>query len=109
MGRLTREERAAKNEAVFREVNERIKEITVAQRSEWSAVLCECSDASCTATIEISLSEYEATRAHGDRFALVAGHEDPAVEHIVERTDRFLVVEKTAAGGEVARELDPRS
>jgi hypothetical protein len=106
---MKREERAAKNEAVFREVNERIQEITRDQRSEWSAMLCECSDPSCTMTIDVSLDEYEATRAYGARFALVAGHEDPAVELVVERTDRFLVVEKTDAGGDIARDLDPRS
>ncbi|MBW3593133.1 MAG: hypothetical protein KY396_05525 [Actinobacteria bacterium] len=106
---MTREERAARNEAVFREVNERIKELTRAQRSERSEVLCECSDSSCVATIDVSMDEYEATRAHGARFAVVAGHEDAAVERIVERTDRFFVVEKADAAGEVARDLDPRT
>ena len=106
---MTREERAAKNESLFRVVNERIEEITQAQRSEWSEMLCECADPDCLATIEVSVDEYEATRAHGARFALVAGHEDTSLERIVEQNERFLVVEKTDAGGDLARGLDPRS
>lgn len=104
-----REERAAKNEAVFREVNERIKELSLAQLSERSDVLCECSDATCTATMEVTVGEYEAIRADGARFALIPGHEDPAMEKVVEGTERFLVVEKTDAAAAEARRLDPRS
>ena len=105
----TREERAAKNEAVFREVNERIKDLALAQLSDRSDVLCECGDASCTATIEVTIGEYEAIRADGARFAVVPGHEDSAIETVVERTDRFHVVHKTDAAGAEARRLDPRS
>jgi heterodisulfide reductase subunit C len=101
--------RAAKNEALFREVNENIKDLTEAQAAEWTAVLCECSDARCTRTIEITLTEYERVRSRGDRFATVAGHEDTSIERVVDRTDRYLVVEKTGPGAEVARDLDPRS
>ena len=104
-----REERAAKNEAVFREINERIKDVTVAQEATWAEALCECSDPSCRATINIQLDEYEEVRRDGARFALIAGHEDPAVERVVRRTDRFLVVEKTGAGADIARDADPRS
>ena len=106
---MTREERAAANEAVFREVNERIKDIALAQESRRFSALCECSDPSCTATVEIDLDEYEAVRRHGARFALVAGHDDPTIERIVDRADRFAVVEKAGAGADIVRERDPRS
>ena len=106
---MTREQRAAANEAVFREVNERIKDITLTQESERAAALCECSDAACTATIDIRLDEYEAVRRHGARFALVADHDDPTIERIVARTDRFVVVEKIGEGAAIAHERDPRS
>ncbi len=106
---MTKEERAAKNETVFREVNERIEEVALSQLSEWLVVLCECSDPTCVTTIDITVDEYEATRADGARFALAPGHEDAAVERVVERMERFVVVEKTHAGGDLARSLDPRS
>ena len=100
--------RAAKNEATFREVNERIAATTVEQQEEWTDVLCECHDPSCARTIPLTLSEYEAVRARGERFALVWGHEDAAVEHVIERNERFLVVEKFGTGRDVARDFDPR-
>lgn len=105
---MTHVERAAANEAVFREVNERITDITLAQEGRRAAVLCECSDPSCTATIDIHLDEYEAVRRGATRFALVEGHDDPTIERVVERTDRFIVVEKTGEGADVVRERDPR-
>ena len=104
-----RVERAAKNEALFREVNERAREIVEGFEHDVLRAVCECSLADCTETIEISLKEYEAVRRYGERFALVAGHDDPAIEHVVERTDRYIVIEKMGDGAELARELDPRS
>ena len=109
MSEMTREERLAKNEALFREVNERVKELAVSELSDRSDVLCECSDANCLATIELTVGEYEAVRAHGTRFALTPGHEDASVETVVERTERFLVVEKRDEAADVAQDLDPRS
>ncbi len=103
-----RAQRAAKNEALFREVNENIKDLTEAQAAESAAVLCECSDAACTETIDITLAEYETVRRRGERFALIAGHEDPAIERVIDRNERFLLVEKIGPGAEVARDLDPR-
>ena len=104
-----RAERAARNEAIFREANERISEVTEAQRESFAQFFCECSDTACTERIDVSLAEYEAVRARGARFALIVGHEDPRVERVVERTDRYVVVEKFGRGAEVAEELDPRS
>jgi hypothetical protein len=107
---MTREVRAAKNEALFREVNERIKDLALDQLSDWSDVLCECSDPHCAATMQVTIGEYEAVRANGTRFALVAGHEDRSIERVVDRNERFIVVEKTepSAAAE-ARRNDPRA
>ena len=107
---MTRELRAAKNEALFRDVNERIKDLALAQLGDWSDVLCECSDPDCAATIQVTIGEYEAVRANGTSFALVAGHEDPSIERVVDRNERFIVVEKTepSAAAE-ARRNDPRA
>ena len=106
---MTRAERAAKNEALFREVKERVKDVAAAHETEWTAMLCECSDPVCMEKIDVTLDEYEAVRARGDRFVLRAGHQDPSIERVVDANDRFLVVEKLGEGADVARDLDPRS
>lgn len=98
--------RAAKNESVFREVNERIVEVTDTFEAEGLEILCECSDSRCTTTFKITITEYGAVRSGGTRFALMQGHEDPAMERVVEQNERFVIVEKIGEAGEVAGELD---
>lgn len=70
--------------------------------------LCECSSNRCIRTVSISMGEYDAVRAHGKRFVVTPGHERADGERVVERNERFVVVEKTGEGGAVAAELDPR-
>lgn len=106
---MTPAERAARNEALFRETNERIAEVTDSLASETMNALCECSAPSCVATFELTKERYEAIRAHGDRFALVPGHDEPAVERVVEEHAGYVVVEKLGEGAAVARGLDPRA
>jgi hypothetical protein len=104
----SRAERAANNEALFREVNERVADVAEGFESVEFEVFCECSHAGCTAMLSITMTEYEAVRARGVRFAMIAGHDDPTIEQVVEQNDRFIVVEKIGEGAEVARDLDPR-
>jgi hypothetical protein len=101
-----RTERAGKNEAVFREVNERISDVTRQSPAEY---LCECATASCTETIQMTVAEYESVRSVPTRFAVLPGHEVPDLEEVVAQHDAFLVVRKKAGAAEVAAELDPRS
>jgi len=104
----TREERIGKNEALFREVNERIREITT--YDEDAEFLCECGDATCTEAIHMTLGEYEGLRADPTHFAVIAGHELPDVEQVILQNDRFAVVEKGIGDAtKVALETDPRS
>lgn len=99
--------RAARNEALFREVNERIK--GVGEDAETLLLLCECGDLECREVVGMTPAEYEAVRAGGDRFFLVPGHEDLALDRVIDQTAGFLVVEKLDEAGDVARDLDPRS
>ena len=110
MGTESRAERAARNEAVFRQTNENIKDVSERWRyaDERGGFLCECSRVECDVMIELTLREYEAVRARGDRFFLVGGHDDPAVERVVEDHGRYVVVEKFGEGARIAEELDPR-
>jgi hypothetical protein len=103
-------ERLAKNESFFRQVNERIKDVANGVSDEDSfEFLCECSDPSCTARISLKLADYEWVRANPARFVLAPGHNAPQVEHVVEREDEHVVVEKHGVAGQVAAKLDPRA
>lgn len=104
----SREERVGKNEALFREVNERIREITAASNGD-AEFLCECGDPMCAQPILISIEEYEAVRAVSTRFLVVPGHEIPDLEDVVQENERFAVVEKRPGlPTELAAETDPR-
>ena len=103
-----REERLGKNEAVFREVNERIREVTIIPAE--TQFLCECADASCTAPVSMTLSAYEGVRANPRHFLVVPGHEVLEVEDVVEEHAAFTVVRKKAGDpAEIAIATDPRS
>ncbi len=84
------------NEALFREVNERIEQL---QGDFGGAntfdIVCECGVAECTERFSITSDEYQALRQDVHRFAVVPGHERPELESTVERRAGYLVVEKT--------------
>jgi hypothetical protein len=103
------EKRLALNEALFREINERLEaRIPVAVAGdERLAVLCECADADCTERIPITPGEYEAVRSDPRQFVVVPGHECVNVENVVSSNDRFEIVRKTGVAGEFAELLDP--
>lgn len=101
------EERAGRNEALFREVNENIAKLEerLPGVSETMPVICECARADCTTQLEISLSEYAHVRQHPDRFIVARSHEEQSVEHIVEEQPEYVIVEKegiAAAAAEAA-------
>jgi hypothetical protein len=104
--------RAARNQSLFREINERVKQLNegfsmVLPVGEW---ICECADDACVERIELSAAEYEAVRGDGTHF-LVAPRDEHVyldVEIVTERSDRYWIVEKFGTAGEVADSLDPR-
>jgi hypothetical protein len=99
-----------RNEALFREVNERIEDIssTVAPDEQLMDFLCECDDRACAERVNATRAEYEAVRAVATHFIVLPGHEDPEVEHVALRTERFLVVEKEGKPAQDAKDSDPR-
>jgi hypothetical protein len=106
-----RARRIGHNEALFREVNERIEKVSQALQatSERLEILCECGDQSCTERLDVPLAEYERVRSDPTLFFVRTGHELPEVEDIVEQTPEYDVVRKPEGGpAELARELDPR-
>ena len=103
-----RAERIGKNEALFREVNERIRELTVQQGD--AEFLCECGDDACTRPITMTLDEYEEVRSRPDHFAIVPGHEIDDVERVISQNERYAVVEKfPGVPTDLAVETDPRA
>jgi hypothetical protein len=109
-----RGERLGANEALFREVNERVADVAegfIEIETTISPVdfNCECGSRECTQQIALTLAEYEAIRAVPTRFAVLPGHEVPEIERIAERHPTYLIVEKQDPdAAEVARETDPR-
>ncbi len=103
------DERLAKNEILFRAVNERLDDIgdAVPWREE-TEYLCECSDTSCIETISLKKEEYEQARSRPTVFFVVPGHERPALEKIIEEREHYLLVEKVVAVNAVI-EADPRA
>ncbi len=99
-------ERLARNQALFREVNERIEQ-TVGNNSKVEFV-CECSDTECIETVELRISDYEEVRANPIRFVIKPGHEIDAIERVVSENGGFAVVEKHKAEGDLI-EMDPRA
>jgi hypothetical protein len=106
------QERLARNEAFFREVNERILEagngfVTAQEETEWEFI-CECPDPTCTERVVTTVEGYEAVRASPKRFLVAPGHQAPEIEHVVAVDEDMAVVEKKGAAGEIAENLDPR-
>jgi hypothetical protein len=93
-------ERQARNEALMRTVNEQIaaadKRATGwAIAEEQFAFQCECGKVGgCDGRVLMTMSEYERARSQRDRFALVPGHENELIERVVERDDRYVIVDK---------------
>ncbi len=107
------EERMVKNEALFRDVNERMRTIDRGlgvppnEEDRW-AFICECVNVNCADRIELTLDEYEQARARSDRFIVVPRHERPDVERVIRRNERFAVVEKHPGSRDIAEATDPR-
>jgi len=56
----------------------------------------------------MSPEEYETVRRDSRRFVVAPGHEAPGIEDVVERTDRFRVVQKHEDVRDVVEETDRR-
>ena len=93
-------ERQARNEDMMRSVNDRIAALDKSA-TEWAApdhqfeFQCECGKTSgCEGRVLMTLAEYERVRRQRDRFAVVPGHETHDIEYIVERDERYVIVDK---------------
>lgn len=100
------ERRAALNQTLCREVNERrtARPQDLVGRIDF---VCECSDVTCREEVSLTIEEYEFIRKNARRFVVRLGHEES--DHLlVEEPGRFAVVEKFGRAGDVVAHLDPR-
>ena len=109
MDERERANRMAKNEALFRDVNERVRQLHGRADTERHEFLCECADGECVETIMLTTDEYERVRADPVQFVFAPGHVSPEVEDVVEENERFAVVQKHPGEQQIARASDPRS
>jgi hypothetical protein len=103
------EQRLARNEALFRGVNESIT------RGQWPgdedapvAYRCECARLGCNELILLTPRTYAEVRSAGRRFVVAPGHELPELETIVAVGPGYKMVEKRDEAGRVAEQTNPR-
>jgi hypothetical protein len=106
--------RVARNESMFRTVNEQIDGINSAFEQLFdvqASFVCECCDPECTQQVEMAGADYQRVREHGARFVVAPGEQHigrEGIEHVVEKTQTYWVVEKIGVAGDVSRDLSPR-
>jgi len=106
-----RTRRVGENEALFRSVNEQVRELNRTFLVEGTMrIVCECGMRSCLDQIEVAPAAYESVRSDPALFFVRPGHDAPDVETVVERDDGYWLVRKHAgAPRRIARETDPRT
>lgn len=104
-----REKRMATNEALFREVNERIEVMAHQLGPDVPyEFLCECANADCTFKLSLPLSIYEAIRADPKQFVVLPLHYTPEIEDLVVKEADYWIVRKEGEAGDYVEKLDPR-
>ena len=107
-----RGQRLGRNEIVFREVNERLRELGegFSLVSEQAEFVCECADTTCTERVRMGLAEYERIRSDPRWFVIVPGHEELDYERVIQEAEGYSIVEKLPGGpARMAIRDDPRA
>lgn len=89
------ERRVALNEALYRDVNENIREATRSGGHEDAHFVCECGDPHCEERVALPMDVYQSIRRDALHFFVKPGHEIPRVEAVVERHSDYFVVLKS--------------
>jgi hypothetical protein len=106
-----REERLARNEVLFRDVNERIEQTAVSHGDDPHTYefLCECSNIDCSLRVHMTIAAYESVRADSRCFVVAPGHELPEIEDVLYRNHDYQVVRKEGTAADLVAAQDPRS
>ena len=102
----TRAHRLAENEALARDVNDRVQEVAATWYAEGEPLefVCECSRDDCKERVHLVMEDYREVRSSPVWFAVVPDHITPAIERAVKPLGDALVVEKTGPARDVAVE-----
>ena len=112
---MSTDERARRiglNEALFRQVNEQLLDVTQSVRPAAAPLelICECGNLDCSEHVRVDRDTYERLRSDPLLFAVAHGHAFPDVEEIVEHHPSHDVVRKwEGEARQVAELTDPRS
>lgn len=93
---MPREARAQRNSNLFREVNERIRQLQTRSRFETDRVgfVCECRVLGCTTPVYLTSAEYSEARGTAGCFVVAPAHVDPDRERVIIVTEQYAVVER---------------
>jgi hypothetical protein len=92
---MTERETLSRRRPLFREVNERIREVNASfppSAPTLEILLCECGRPECSARLEVPSDVYEVVRTELHRFIVAPGHEEPGAEDVVAGAPHYLVV-----------------
>jgi hypothetical protein len=105
-----RERRIGLNEALFREVNQAVADISGEFDASDFEIVCECGRLDCQDRIALTNAAYSTLRSDSHQFAVIPGHEIPDVETVVEDEGAYYVVKKDKAEArKLAERTDPTS
>ena len=106
-----RARRIADNESRFREINERLEADLRRLPVDGDPVefVCECGHADCTASVLLTVDEYEQVRQDPTTFAMLPGHDIEDVEDVILRHERYVVARKKPPSWPVVEETDRRT
>ncbi|HZJ51273.1 MAG TPA: hypothetical protein VFF07_10620 [Actinomycetota bacterium] len=104
-----RARRIASNEALGRQINERIAAQRGVESGESMSVVCECGDGDCESRLDVRWETYRAVRQNPMWFILVEGHEVLEMERVVKREGVLVVSEKIASARQALEAIDPYS
>lgn len=91
-------QRIQRNNGVFREANERIRDAASEHDHGLERIpfLCECPVEDCVKIIRLTEEQYAAVRANPRHYITAVGHEESEapVGQVVARNDGYVIVEK---------------
>ena len=103
---VTWEIRAARNQSLFRAINEELRVAGLTDDPKRLTIACECANTDCVETIELETDRYTEIRGEPTHFIVLGDHVFPEVERVVEDDPRFVVVEKLGEAASVAAAWD---
>jgi hypothetical protein len=91
-------ERIARNNMIFREANEKIREKSIELEDPVDRIpfLCECPREDCSTIVRLTPAEYESVRRDRTHFFTSPGHEEAErpLGEVVSRRDQYVVIQK---------------